>query len=200
MSPAAEPSLSQHASFALTWMTTRRSTVPRRLDSPGPSQAQIDQLFQAADAACSPGLTRCWRFVMMPPDRRAALAEAFAQALKQRDAAATAEQVAQARDKAFRAPCVAVVVADLGADARDPLALQRMIGVGAAVQNGLLMAHSMGLAAGLTSGQAMESDAMRALLSLPPHEHAVCFINVGTSTKKPSTSLRPQVQTFVRTW
>jgi nitroreductase len=135
--------------------------------------------------------------VLVPTDKRAALADVFAQALLDRDASANPAQLAQAREKAHRAPWLALVVARLGPCDPDIPMLERMVSVGCAVQNMLLSAHSMAFGAGLTSGQAMSSPHMRRLFQLQEGEVAVCFINVGTASKRKAPRLRPEPTDFV---
>ncbi|MFZ4624126.1 MAG: nitroreductase family protein [Rhodoferax sp.] len=194
---AADKLPTDEASFALTLITSRQTILPRRLTEPGPAAAQVNTLFQAAAAAPDHGLIRPWRFVLVPQDRRAALAEGFAQALLERDAAATPEQVAQAREKAFRAPFLALAIARLGPCQPDIDPLERMVSVGAAIQNILLAAHGMGFGSSLTSGQAMRSAALRRLFQLAEGEQAVCCINIGTAHQRRSARLHPDVSTFV---
>jgi nitroreductase len=190
-------SLSQEAIFAEALISSRQNILPRRLSEPGPSAAQIEQLFRAAAAAPDHGQLRPWRFVLVPTDKRAALADVFAQALLDRDASANPAQLAQAREKAHRAPWLALVVARLGPCDPDIPMLERMVSVGCAVQNMLLSAHSMAFGAGLTSGQAMSSPHMRRLFQLQEGEVAVCFINVGTASKRKAPRLRPEPTDFV---
>ena len=87
----------------------------------------------------------------MPGPQRHRLAEVFAQALVDRDPQALPEQIAQARDKAHRAPLLMLAVACLGPREPDTPMLERMVSMGAAIQNLLLGAHAMGFGAGLTS-------------------------------------------------
>ena len=185
------------AAFALALITSRQNILPKRLADPGPTPEQVDAMFCCAAAAPDHGMVMPWRFVVVPLDKRAELAEAFGQALRDRDATATAEQVAQARGKAFRAPFLALAIARLGPCEPDIDPLERMVSVGAAIQNFLLYAHSMGFGSSLTSGQAMRSGAFRRLFQLADGEHAVCGINVGTVTKRKPVRLRPEVATFV---
>ncbi len=192
----ATPSIDE-VNFALTLITTRQSILPKRLTPPGPDAAQLALLFKAAAAAPDHGEIRPWRFIVVGAETRAVLADVFGQALRERDAAATPDQVAQAREKAFRAPFVALAIADLRHGQPDIDALERMISVGAAIQNFLLLAHSMGFGAGLTSGQAMHSQVLRQCFRLQEGEHAVCCINVGTATQRKPARLRPAVDTFV---
>ena len=188
---------SDEASFPLSWITSRQNISPRRLVAPGPNADQIQDLFMAAAAAPDHGEIRPWRFVLVPQDKRHLLAEVFAQALIDRDVNATDEQVASAREKAFRAPFLALAIARLGPAEPDTDPLERMVSVGAAIQNFLLCAHGMGFGSGLTSGQAMRSEPLRQLFQLTDGEKAVCCINVGMVTKRKPTRLRPMVVSLV---
>jgi len=185
------------AQFALTLITSRQTILPKRLTAPGPDAAQTDDLFRAAAAAPDHGMLTPWRFVQVPSERREALADAFGEALLARDAAATPEQLAQAREKAFRAPFLALAIAQLGACEPDIDPLERLVSLGAALQNILLCAHSMGYGASLTSGQAMRSGALRTLFALADGEQAVCCINIGTVSKAKPMRLRPDLAAFV---
>jgi len=197
MMPIVETCCSDEASFALTLITSRQNILPKRLAAPGPSDVQVDEMFRAAAAAPDHGMVMPWRFVLVPQDKRAALADVFAQALLERDATATPEQVEMAREKAFRAPFLVMAIARLGPCDPDIHPLERMVSVGAAIQNFLLCAHSLGFGSSLTSGQAMRSEPMRALLALVEGEEAVCSINVGTVSKRKPTRVRPEPSQFV---
>lgn len=188
---------SDEASFALALITSRQNILPKRLALPGPSAEQVNAMFCCAAAAPDHGVVMPWRFVLVPPDKRAELADVFGQALIERDADATPEQIEQAREKAFRAPFLALAIARLGPCEPDIDPLERMVSVGAAIQNFLLCAHSMGFGSSLTSGQAMRSNALRKLFQLSEGEQAVCCMNVGTVVKRKPARLRPDMAAFV---
>lgn len=191
-----------HASasaFADALITSRQNISPKRLEAPGPNDAQLDQIFRSAASAPDHGLVRPWRFVIVPAGKRALLAEVFALALVDRDPGATLEQIETAREKAHRAPLLMLVVARLGNCEPPTPALERMVSVGAAVQNMLLMAHGQGFGSSLTSGQAMQSARMRQLFGLDAGEEAVCFLNLGTVSKRKAQRLHPEVNSFVST-
>jgi nitroreductase len=185
------------AEFTESLITSRQNISPKRLIEPGPNTTQFAKIFRAAAAAPDHGLVRPWRFVVVPVEKRSALAEAFALALIDRDPGATLEQIEAAREKAHRAPCLFLAVARLG-DCEPPIPkLERMISMGAAIQNILLCAHSQSYGSSLTSGQAMQSERLRTLFQLKQGEEAVCFVNIGTVTKRKSPRLRPEVTSFV---
>jgi nitroreductase len=158
----------------------RQNVAPKRLESPGPDAGQLVRLLHAAAAAPDHGRLTPWRFVLVPPDKRALLAEAFAAALRERDPDAGGTELAQAREKAFRGPLLMLAVARLGAAEPDIPPLERVVSLGCAIQNLLLAAQAMGYGCGLASGQAMGSTALRSLFRLVPGEEAVCFIGIGT--------------------
>lgn len=181
-------------------ITTRQNVSAKRLDHPGPSSAELDALLRLAAAAPDHGQLTPWRFVGIPVEQRHRLAEVFAQALLDRDPDAAPAQVQAARDKAHRAPLLLVAVACLGQREPDTPALERMVSLGAAIQNMLLGAHALGYGTGLTSGQAMASPRLNALLALADGDHPVCCINIGTvHSHRPPTRVRPAPSEFSRT-
>lgn len=185
--------------MAEAWITSRQNISPKRLEAPGPDVSQLQQIFRSAASAPDHGLVRPWRFVIVSQDKRALLAEVFALALVDRDPSATLEQIETAREKAHRAPVLMLVVAQLGTCEPPIPSLERMVSVGAAVQNMLLMAHGQGFGSSLTSGQAMQSTRMRQLFGLATGEEAVCFLNIGTVSRRKTQRRHPEVHSFVST-
>lgn len=192
------------AEWAQALIHSRCNVSPKRLVAPGPEGAQLERIVRAAAAAPDHGRLLPWRFILVPADKRALLAQAFVQALLERDATASAAQLESAHEKAFRAPVLLVAVVCLGAGdgaavvGTDESATgtpvhdnERLLSLGCAVQNMLLSAHAEGWGSGLTSGQALHSAALRALLALAAHEQAVCCINLGTVSKHKGGTPRP---------
>jgi nitroreductase len=185
------------AEWAAALIHGRRTTLPKRLAAPGPDAGQLQQILGAAAAAPDHGELVPWRFVLVPGGARAALAEAFAQALRERDRAATAEQLAQAREKAFRGPVLLLAVArSEGGDESIP-ATERLVACGCAIQNMLLMATALGYGSSLTSGKALDSEPLRSLFGLQPGEQALCFMTLGTIASQRRARARPPVERYV---
>lgn len=170
---------------------TRQTILPKRLLVPGPDAAQLHALVSAATAAPDHDQLHPWRFITVPDAQRPALADSFARALLERDAQATLEQVAQAREKAFRAPLLMLLVVDAACGDTDIDLHERLISAGCAVQNMLLMATAQGFGSALTSGKALKSNALRQLFGLQAHEHAPCFISIGTAHNRKPAKPRP---------
>lgn len=177
----------------------RQTVLPKRLLGPGPDAAQQHSILAAAAAAPDHGQLLPWRFIAVPDAQRERLAEVFAHALLERDAGATGEQVAQAREKAHRAPWLMLVVVD--GQRGDPAVdlSERILSAGCAVQNALLMATALGFGSALTSGKALKSASLRALFGLHEGEHALCFVSVGTVRARKPARVRPAVAEFLST-
>ncbi len=175
----------------LELMRLRRQTSPKRLASPGPSEVQVRALFEAAAQAPDHGRILPWRFVQVGCEGRSQLGEAFACALLERDPDATQTQLQEARDKARRAPFLALAIVRLEDVHTQIPAVERYVSLGCALQNMLLAAHALGFGAGLVSGQALHSHALRELFAIESAEQAVCFIAVGTVAKAKAARQRP---------
>ena len=183
----------------LTLIHSRQHTSPKRLGDPGPDREQIEKILSAAGAAPDHGLLTPWRLIVIPPERRHLLGAAFAEALAERDAEATEVQKQEARSKAFRGPFLALVVARLDPELGPTHPQERIISAGCAIQNMLLVAHALGFGAGLSSGRALYSQRMKALFGLGAHEQPLCFMSVGTVTKRKSLRPRPVMADYTST-
>ena len=189
---------SDYANLVAQLVRTRQQTSPKRLQDPGPSAEQVRELFAAAAQAPDHGLIVPWRFVHVSAGAaRVRLGEAFSRALRERDTNATAAQLQDAKDKALRGPFLSLAIARLSDDHPEIAPAERLVSLGCALQNMLLMAHAQGFGAGLVSGQAMEAQAMRRLFSLEEAEQAVCFIIIGTVSHAKASQMRPVPDSFV---
>lgn len=177
----------------------RHSTSPRRLCAPGPDAAQQQLILAAAAAGPDHGRILPWRLIEVPLAQRARLGAAFAAALLERDPQASAEQLAQAADKAQRAPWLLLALLRLNAAGAEIPQIpdhERLLSAGAALQNMLLQASALGLGSSLTSGQALQSAPLRRLFGLADDEMALCFVNIGHVVQPRAVRERPAVDAY----
>lgn len=180
-------------------MQARQTTLPKRLGEPAPSPEHLNAIFASAAHAPDHGELLPWRFVQVPSQARSALGDAFAAALRQRDAKATSEQLSRARDKAFRSPVLLLVVVNLIGGDPEINAEERIFSAGCAVQNMLLMATALGFGSALTSGKAMSSMPLRTLFGLQNGQQALCFLSIGTVISPRRGRERPASSCYVET-
>jgi len=192
MAHLSEDMLSNTSKNLLLQMTARRNVAPKRLVEPGPTEEQLNLIFRAASHAPDHERIQPWRFIVVPKNKRANLGEAFVQALKHRAPNASQVQIDAAYEKALRAPCLMIaIISGLPSEPAVPLN-ERLISLGCAIQNMLLMAETLAIGSGITSGQAMNAQSIRDLFFLTAHEEGVCFLNFGTvSSRKPARPRAP---------
>ena len=196
---AAAPAVTDTVAMAAALMQSRQTILPKRLAAPGPDAAQLAMILTAAATAPDHGQLLPWRFVQVPQAVRGRLAEVFGAALIERDATATADQIAQAREKAHRAPLLLLVIVDGTCGDLEVDLFERIISAGCAVQNMLLMATALSYGSALTSGKALKSAGLRTLFDVAEGEHALCFISIGTVQSRKSARARPAPADFVHT-
>jgi nitroreductase len=173
---------------------TRQHIGPKHLAEPGPDDATLREILRAAAAAPDHERLRPWRLIVIGQAARDRLGQAFVDALIERDPQALPQQIQDARDKAGRGPMLMLAVADLR-DAHEHVhELEKLVSLGCAIQNLLLAAHARGFGTGLSSGKALRSKALRKAFELRPGEEAVCFISMGTATRRRTVGPRPKVE------
>lgn len=187
------------AEFAQELIHARQTVLPKRLMEPGPNSPQLQQILLAASAAPDHGKLLPWRFILIPASARYRLAKVFQDALKSRDPLATEAQLEQAAEKAHRAPTLILAVAQTAAGDTGIDSFERMVSIGCALQNMLLVATAMGFGSALTSGKALRSEPLRTLFSLQNGEVAVCFLSIGSASKSTPARIRPEVNDYLST-
>jgi nitroreductase len=96
---------------------------------------------------------------------------------------ASADELEKAGQKVMRAPTIVVVAARTTAPSKVP-AIERIVAVGAAVQNMFLAAHALGLGAMWKTGDAAYDDKVKTALGLEASDQIVAFLYLGTAVGK----------------
>lgn len=181
----------------LDGLLTRYSLGIKYLREPGPDDAQLRLLAQAALRAPDHGELVPFRLAVIhgvARDRLAALFEDHARA-KGKDAAS----VALERERALKAPVTLAVIARI--DLGHPLvpAHEQWMCVGGAIANVLNAAHAMGFAGKMLSGDKARSPTIAAALCRPG-ETLVGWIALGTPTRTPEGGRRKAAPGVLADW
>jgi nitroreductase len=184
-------------SSPLALLATRRSGKPRDLIAPGPDDAQMAQILEIAARTPDHGKLAPWRFVIVPGDRRNALAEVIKTAyLAERPLAAQTE-IASLDQFAKQAPALVVVL--FSPKPSHIPAWEQELSVGAACMNLLHATHAMGFAGGWLTGWPSYSDAVRDAFGTAP-EQIAGFMFLGTPGRALEERPRPDMSTIVTKW
>lgn len=166
---------------------------------PGPDAAQLDLILAAALRAPDHGRLRPWRFYVVRDEARAALSGLFAEALRRRDPAAPAEQIAKERGKPLRAPVTVVVTAQVVEGGKIP-AVEQVCSAASAAMNILNAAHFLGFAAKWVTGPNCYDAEFRSAFGLDPSEQLIGFIHIGSPSGTRPAPDRPALSAHVRHW
>jgi nitroreductase len=176
----------------------RRSTPPRHLTAPGPTDEEIRTLVRAASRAPDHLHLKPFRFIIVPPDRRDALADAFEAAERELDPNIEGGKLERAREKAHHAPVLLAVISRVQESDEVPEIEQRA-SVGAALGYVVLAADLLGYGAMAVSGRKVATTAMRRALRLAENEGLLCFVGIGTPAKARRAPPEPDPE-LLQTW
>lgn len=161
----------------LTALTSRTSAA--RFGETGPNEAELANIFEAAQRAPDHGRLRPWRFIVIEGEARQKFGELLAASLQRREASASEQTLDAEKKKAFRAPVIVVVAAEVQHNPKVP-EIEQVLAAGAAAQNILLAAHALGLGATWKTGGAAYDASVNTALGLAPTAQIVGFIYIGS--------------------
>ena len=182
----------------LSLLATRRSARPRDLVAPGPDAAQLATILQVAARVPDHGKIAPWRFVVVAPDRRDALATLITDAYRVERPQAAANEIAALEQFAQQAPVLVVVLFAPRTASHIPL-WEQQLSVGAACMNLLHATHALGFAGGWLTGWPSYSDAVRDAFGADP-ERIAGFFFLGTPDKQLEERPRPDMSTIITSY
>lgn len=182
---------------AVNLLLSRESAM--KLDAPGPSEEELDRIFESAGRAPDHGKLRPWRFVVIPTESRAAFGELMARSMQRRMPDAAEDMLRREREKAMRAPVIVVVAARVQKNGRIP-EIEQIAAASAAAQTIMLAAPAMGYGAMWKTGDVAYDPAARQELGLMADDEIIGFMYLGTKTGMPSNVVRPAPREHVAVW
>ncbi|MBY9064174.1 nitroreductase [Sphingomonas yunnanensis] len=185
-------------SSPLTLLATRRSGKPRDLVAPGPTRDQLVAMIQLAGRTPDHGKLAPWRFVIVPDERRGALAARLVEAYRAERPAATRLELDAMDQFARQAPALVVALSSPRRESHIPL-WEQELSAGAACMNLLHAAHAHGFAAGWLTGWPAFSDAVRDLFGAAP-ERIAGFLFIGTPGRALEERPRPDPAALWSEW
>jgi nitroreductase len=181
----------------LAYLATRRSAKPRDLAGPGPSMAQLTDMVRIAARTPDHGKLAPWRFVIVPDDRREALATLISTAYLAEKPEAGRLELDAMRQFALQAPALVVTLSS-PRQAMIPL-WEQQLSAGAATMNLLHAAHAMGFAAGWLTGWPATSSAVRDAFG-SAEETIAGFVFIGTPSRPLDERPRPEIEAVMSVW
>ncbi|WP_140910204.1 nitroreductase family protein [Cognatiluteimonas lumbrici] len=176
-----------------------RSSIPARLlGEPGPDEATLQRMLEAAVRVPDHGRRVPWRFIRIAGDARDALGETLVRRALERDPQASQATLDKDRGR-FGSPLVIAVVARLGEDPKIPEA-ERFASAACVCFALLQAAQGSGFGAQWLTGWPAYDEHVLRLLGLGADERIAGFIHVGTPQAEAPQRERPDPRQLLTDW
>lgn len=185
-------------STPLSLLQTRRSGKPRDLVAPGPDDSQLRQILEVALRTPDHGKLAPWRFVIVPPGRREALAALLEASYRAEKSNAGRLEIESMHQFAHQAPTLVVALSAPVSGSKIAL-WEQQLSVGAAIMNLLHATHALGFAGGWLTGWPTYNPDVRAAFARGD-ETIAGFIFIGTPGRPQEERPRPDYDSVVSVW
>jgi nitroreductase len=185
-------------SSPLSLLQTRRSGKPRDLIAPGPDEDQLRTILEVAQRTPDHGKLAPWRFVIVPLERRDALAALLERAYRAEKPDAGRLEIEAMHQFAHQAPALVVALSAPVEGSKIPL-WEQELSAGAAIMNLLHATHALGFAGGWLTGWASYNEDVRAAFA-KGQERIAGFIFIGTPGRPQDERPRPEYDNIVSVW
>ena len=175
-----------------TRLATRRSAPAQALTAPGPSPDEIERILTLGARSPDHGKLFPWRFVVMGPESRAALAEALLpHAARQPDPGKARKVLTK-----LTAPPLTILVVSTPVEGAKPV-WEQQLSAGAVCMNLEHAANAFGYSASwITDWYSYDPQALE-LLGVRSPEQVAGFVHIGTLAEPPLERPRPDLSTLV---
>ncbi len=186
------------AAPVLDALLTRFSVGPKHLVEPGPSDAHLALMVQAALRAPDHAELVPYRFKLVRGAAKEGMAALFANAA--RAAGKGEEGAALDAERALRPPMTVAVVARIDLGHPQVPAHEQWAAVGGALSNFLTAAHLLGFGGKMLSGAKVRNPAIAAAFC-EPGETLLGWIALGTPLRQPSgLDRKPAASAVLQDW
>ncbi len=195
---ATGPAMLNDRSSTMSLLRTRRSGRPRDMVEPGPDADQLRRILEVAIRVPDHGKLAPWRFVHVPKERRAALAEVLHGAFRAANPEPSRSEIEAVDRLAFQAPTLVVALSSPVESTKIPV-WEQELSCGAACMNLLTAAHALGFVGGWITGWACYSEEVRRAFARGS-ERIAGFIYLGTPGNPLEERPRPAYDYAISEW
>ena len=182
----------------LALLHTRRSGKPRDMVAPGPDDAQLRAILEAAVRVPDHGKLNPWRFIIVRQDQREHLADLLTTAYRAEKPDAGRPEIDAMAQFAHQAPTLVVALSTPVTGSKIPL-WEQQLSVGAACMNLLTAVHASSFVGGWLTGWPAYSNTVRDAFA-GPDDRIAGFIFIGSPSRELEERPRPVYDNVVKNW
>jgi nitroreductase len=186
--------------MSLDVLNQRRSVPSRQLGEPGPDEAELGKLLEAAIRVPDHGKLVPWRLLLIRGDARARLGAALAEMHLRKEPDAPPAVIEKDRTRFDFAPLIVAVIAHIEADHPKIPAQEQLLSAGCLAYNLLLGAQALGFGAQWLTGWSAYDRGAAKLLGLAENERVIAYVHIGTAREPAPERTRPALEAIVSEW
>ncbi len=191
------PALNVSDGTPLDLLGTRRSVLAAQLAAPGPSPGELDRMLDIAVRVPDHGRLAPWRLQVLGPAAQAELGEIFVEEFREIEPDASDGRIELERVRPRRSPVLVIVSSRTVPDRDGVPPVEQLLSCGNVCFNLLNAATAMGYGAQWVTNWCAYNDRVKAALGIPPGEHLVGYIHIGTPKNPPAERRRPETADVV---
>ncbi|WP_430391003.1 nitroreductase family protein [Dyella sp. 20L07] len=186
-------------SHPLSFLQQRHSSPSRQLGEPGPDEATLQALLEAAIRVPDHGKLVPFRLILLRGDAKLAFGDQLAAMSLRLQPDLPESKREKERTRYQFAPLVVAVVAHVDPTSKVPV-IEQQLSAGCVAYNLLLGAEMLGFGAQWLTGWAAYDHEVAGLLGLKDNEQVVGFVHIGTTQIDVPDRDRPALADVLRTW
>lgn len=171
-------------------MLSRRSTLARNIEAPGPDKNELMKILEAAARVPDHGKLAPWRFVILQKESQSQLSDVIFESIRQEEPEINELALKTLQQFPLQAPYIIAVISTPTIDCKIPL-WEQHLSAGAVCQNILLAAASLGFAAQWLTGRAAYTPGVHKFFDMKVDDQIAGFIFIGSPSDQPLTE-RPR--------
>lgn len=180
----------------IDFLASRRSVLAAQLVDPGPSDAELERMLEAAVRVPDHGRLTPWRLQVLGKAAQAELGELMVAEFRKTEPEARPERVDLERIRPQRSPLLVVVSSRISPDGEIP-AVEQLLSCGNVCFALIQAATALGYGAQWVTNWCAYHDAVKAALGVPADQHLVGFVHIGTPKGPPTERQRPALADVV---
>ncbi|MGB0187022.1 MAG: nitroreductase family protein [Aequoribacter sp.] len=180
----------------LEFLSTRRSSLATNLQSPGPTQQELERMLTIAARVPDHRRLSPFRFIVIEGDKRNALGDLCLQVALQSNSELPEPLQHIERTRLLRAPTIIAVAYNPKNDGKTP-EWEQTLACGACCYNLLLAAKASGFGAQWITEWLTYDSTIAGVLGLLDHERLAGFIYIGTNKEPLKERARPDLAKLI---
>ena len=181
----------------LDMLASRRSVLAARMTEPGPDEKELARMLDVAVRVPDHGRVTPWRLQVLTRRAQKELGDAFAEEFTRQNPGVPADRLHLEWIRPQRSPVLVIVSSRIVPDREGVPPVEQLLSCGNVCFNLLHAATALGYGAQWVTNWPAYNANIKEVLGIPPDDHLVGFVHIGTPKGPPQERQRPEIAEVV---